>query len=162
MKFLIKSYLRSLETVRRLKEMADDEDKALLSSMESDLRYALEWMKTGRMPGNRRGIERLAAYQKEISTDPFLMQQFYQSSNLSSYDMIEEPLKESIISDRNRKRIEDALSELTEREREVYLMSRGNGLSYSKIANMFCVSRSAVQDTIKRAEKKITKRKMKA
>lgn len=54
-------------------------------------------------------------------------------------------------------RLEDALSVLSKREKEVYLMSRGCGLSYSEIACYVIISRSAVQKMIERAESKTTR-----
>lgn len=41
------------------------EDIKILTDMISDIPYSLEWMKKARRPGNRRGIQRLAAYQRE-------------------------------------------------------------------------------------------------
>ncbi|OAO83492.1 putative prophage LambdaBa01 positive control factor Xpf [Anoxybacillus flavithermus] len=66
--------------------------------------------------------------------------------------------RESVITSWDRERIEDALSVLTEREREVYLMSRGYCLTYGEIANYLCISSSSVQTMIERAERKIKKR----
>ncbi|MED5053793.1 sigma-70 family RNA polymerase sigma factor, partial [Anoxybacillus rupiensis] len=62
--------------------------------------------------------------------------------------------KEDVITSWDRERIEDALSVLTDREREVYLMSRGYCLTYSEIASYLCISSSSVQTMIERAEKK--------
>lgn len=42
--------------------------------MASDLQYALEWLKTAKWPGNRRGVERRAAYQCMLPVDPQLLQ----------------------------------------------------------------------------------------
>jgi positive control factor len=154
---LIQQYSDALKQARKMYKTANEEDKKIISGMISDLVYALEWMKTSRMPGNRRGIERRAAYQREKPFDPLLMQKFFRSSDpVYKWDDHE---KEHVITEWDRQRIEDALSVLTKREREVYLMSRGYSLSYSEIANYLCISSSSVQTMIERAEKKIQKRK---
>ncbi|WP_096201908.1 sigma factor-like helix-turn-helix DNA-binding protein [Bacillus sp. FJAT-45350] len=144
---LIMSYKQSLKKIRTAYQNASEEDKTYLSSMASDLEYSLEWMKTGRRPGNTRGVERLAAYQREKALDPLLMQNFYRS--------VEQEEKEDVITDFDKMRIEDALSVLTTREKEMYVMSRGQMISYERIASMLVVSKSTVQTTVERAERKI-------
>ncbi|CEG28094.1 sigma factor-like helix-turn-helix DNA-binding protein [Bacillus sp. B-jedd] len=154
---LIIQYKQALADVERLKKTANEEDSKLLGGMASDLEYALEWMLTAKQPGNRRGIERRAAYEREKPFDPLIMQQHFRSmdDNLYSWD---EHNQEDSTSGWDRERIEDALSVLTPREKEVYLMAKEIGLSYSQIARYLKVSKSAVQDSIRRAEGKIAKR----
>ncbi|WP_027410354.1 sigma-70 family RNA polymerase sigma factor [Anoxybacteroides tepidamans] len=153
---LIQQYKESLKAARKMYRSATVEDKKVIAGMISDLEFTIEWMETGRQPGNRRGIERRAAYQRERSFDPLLMQKYFRSSEpVYEWDDHE---KEDVITSWDRERIEDALSVLTDREREVYLMSRGHCLSYSQIANYLCVSSSSVQKMIERAEKKIKRR----
>ncbi|RLQ00454.1 sigma-70 family RNA polymerase sigma factor [Geobacillus stearothermophilus] len=156
MEELLKQYRESLRLAKKLLEKASDEDKKIIRGMISDLEFAIEWMTTGRRPGNRRGIERRAAYQREKPFDPLLMQKFFRSSE-PTYEW-DDHEKESVITEWDRQRIEDALSVLTDREREVYLMSRGYCLTYSEIANYLCISSSSVQTMIERAERKIKKR----
>ncbi|AXM89371.1 Fis family transcriptional regulator [Anoxybacillus ayderensis] len=153
---LIQQYKESLKTARKMYRSATDEDKKVIAGMISDLEFAIEWMETGRCPENRRGIERRAAYQREKLFDPLLMQKYFRS-NEPVYEW-DDHEKESIITSWDKQRIEDALSVLTEREKEVYLMSRGYCLTYSEIANYLCISSSSVQTMIERAEKKIQKR----
>lgn len=156
MEELLKQYRESLRSAKKLLKRASDEDKKIIRGIISDLEFAIEWMETSRMPGNRRGIERRAAYQREKPFDPLLMQKFFRSSEpVYEWDDHE---KESVITEWDKQRIEDALSVLTDREREVYLMSRGYCLTYSEIANYLCISSSSVQTMIQRAEKKIKKR----
>jgi positive control factor len=154
---LILSYKDNLSKAKKMIKKASDRDKSLLNGMISDLQYTIEWMEKGRQPGNKRGIERLAAYQRERPFDPLLMQRFFRSRD-ETYAW-EEAENESVISSAEQEMIEDALSVLTAKEREVYLMSRGHCLSYSQIANYLCISSSSVQTMIERAEKKIAKRR---
>jgi positive control factor len=156
MEELLKQYKETLKETKKLLEKASDEDKKIIRGMISDLEFAIEWMTTGRRPGNRRGVERRAAYQREKPFDPLLMQKFFRSNEpVYEWDNHE---KEDVITSWDRERIEDALSVLTDREREVYLMSRGYCLTYSEIANYLCISSSSVQTMIERAEKKIKRR----
>jgi len=153
---LAQEYKQSLKTARKMYHNASEEDKKTIAGMISDLEFSIEWLTTGRRPGQKRGIERRAAYQRERLFDPLLMQKYFRSSEpVYEWDDHE---RESVITSWDRERIEDALSVLTEREREVYLMSRGYCLTYSEIANYLCISSSSVQTMIERAEKKIKKR----
>lgn len=157
MQLLIAEYKQSLKTAREMYFKASEEDKKIISGMISDLEYAVEWMQTSRMPGNRRGIERRASYQREKPFDPLIMQKYFRSLDDNVYKW-DDHLQEHKIDEWNRLRIEEALSVLTQREREVYLMSRGHCLSYSQIANYLYISKGTVQKMIERAEKKISER----
>lgn len=154
---LLLSYKENLIHSKSLLMNASDRDKAIINGMIRDLKYAIEWMETGRKPGNKRGVERLAAYQRERPFDPLLVQRFFRSQDETyAWDKSE---NESVISSAEQEMIDDALSVLTAKEKEVYLMSRGHCLSYSQIANYLCISSSSVQTMIERAEKKISKRR---
>lgn len=148
MKSLIEEYHDSLKQVEKTKAKAGQDDQRILANMVSDLNFALEWLKSGRMPGSRRGVERLASYQRERPIDPVLIQTYISNPDCQL---------EFHVSERDSERIEDALFVLTKREREMYLMSRGSGLSYGEIASLLNVAKSTVQTTINRAEKKIVK-----
>ncbi|KFZ41904.1 Fis family transcriptional regulator [Anoxybacillus flavithermus] len=153
---LVQEYKNSLKLVRKMYNNAVEEDKKIIAGMISDLEFSIEWLTTGRHPGHKRGIERRAAYQREKLFDPLLMQKYFRSSEpVYEWDDHE---KQDVITSWDRERIEDALSVLTKREREVYLMSRGYCLTYSEIANYLCISSSSVQTMIERAERKIKKR----
>ena len=156
MEELLKQYRESLRLAKKLLEKASDEDKKIIRGMIADLEFVIEWLTTGRRPGHKRGIERRAVYQREKLFDPLLMQKYFRSNKpVYEWDGHE---RESVITSWDRERIEDALSVLTEREREVYLMSRGYCLTYGEIANYLCISSSSVQTMIERAERKIKKR----
>lgn len=128
-------------------------DKSIYSSIKNDLEYTIHWMKTGHQPENKRGIERKAAYEREKPFDPLIMQRFFRSEETTySWDKAE---KESCLSSGEKNMVSAALSILTEKEKELYLMSRGYCLSYTDIAKNIGVSRQTVQATVKRAEKKI-------
>lgn len=160
MEDLIREYREALRRIRKSKrkyppvEKRNDEEVykyRLLEEMERDLEWSLEWMETGRQPGNRRGVERLAAYQRERPIDPIHFQRY-----------AVQPLygqEEHTLSNEDMRRVEEALSLLSPLEREVYIMSRGKGLSYREIAGLLGVAKGTVQKMIERAEKKMAQQK---
>lgn len=167
MKRLLKEYKNTRKEIRCLLESAkdtslhciDERQEGYINSLKeiiSDLNYSIEWMETGRRPGLRRGIERRAAYQREKAMDPLIMQKYFHFEETEFKWDIEK--KYDSITSWDRERIIDALSVLTDCEREVYLMSRAKCISYREIANLLKISKSSVQMTIKRAEIKIGKR----
>ncbi|EJP81398.1 sigma-70 family RNA polymerase sigma factor [Bacillus cereus] len=157
MKDLIKQYKKTLKQLEESKKGATEKDVEIISEMITDIEYSLEWMCTAKKPGNRRGIERRAAYQREKPCDPLLMQRFVRSTVMPVYKWDTEA-KESVISEWDRIQLEDALSTLTEREKEIYVMSRGHGFTQDKISNYFNIKRTTVQVYLKRADKKIGER----
>lgn len=121
MQDLIKQYNTTLRQLREAQKDAKEEDIKILTDMISDISYSLEWMKKARRPGNRRGIERLAAYQRERTCDPLLMQRYFRSMDDNLYEW-DNRQQEHAIGEWDKIRLEDALSLLTEREKEVYRM----------------------------------------
>jgi len=132
----------------RAKESANEADKKVISGMVSDCEYVIEWLSTGRRPGNKPGIERRAAYQREKLMDPLMMQAYVQKGNAGS---------PSNLSDWERFQIEDALTGLSERERECFVMSRGECFSYNEIALMLDIKKSSVKEYVERAQHKISR-----
>ncbi|AYB39694.1 sigma-70 family RNA polymerase sigma factor [Brevibacillus laterosporus] len=144
-----------LETKRRLlkkENTSKDELKAsdieLLGEMISSVDFIIEWIKTGKRPGMKRGIERRAAYQREVLMDPLTLQSHINRTNAGS---------PANITDSQREDIEKALSCLTDREKECYIMAHGQGLTQYAIAELIEVSRYSVKTHIQRAQKKISK-----
>ncbi|MEB9594151.1 sigma-70 family RNA polymerase sigma factor [Bacillus cereus] len=136
---------------------ATEKDISIINEMISDINYSLEWMHTAKQPGKTRGIERRAAYEREKPCDPLLMQRYVRSTVIPVYEWDTE-VKESVISEWDRIQLEDALSTLTEREKEIYIMSRGYGFTQDKISNLLKLQRTTVQEYLKRADKKIGER----
>lgn len=124
---------------------ADQIDYTVIGGMIGDMDYAIRWMKTGRRPGNRRGIERQSIYQRTALLDPELF---------PSLDI--EP-QERVLDDDDRRMIADMLWNLSTRERQCYLLHMSYGMSYSEIAAELKVSRSSVQKFVERAREKVSK-----
>lgn len=143
MEDLIREYRQGMKELERLN--VPEEEQNIINSMISDMRYALEWMQTAKMPGNKRAIERRAAYQKDITVDPLELQKFAYheectSSNINSWE------EEKIVA---------CLSILSESQRECFYLHYGKMYSWQQIAEMMGVSKSTIQIHITRANKKI-------
>ncbi|MGF6356149.1 DNA-directed RNA polymerase specialized sigma24 family protein [Paenibacillus sp. 4624] len=143
-----KSCRRAIRIARRLYKRADADDKKIISDIISECEFVEEWLSTGRRPGNKRGVERLAAYQREVLVDPLKMQAYVSNSKAGS---------PSNLTDWQRFQIEDALSRLSDRERECYVLAHGECFSHSTIADMLYITKDSVTEYIDRAQKKISK-----
>lgn len=132
-----------------------EQDRSIVASWVRNLEYSLTWMRTGKGPSNIRGIERRAAYERERPFDPMLMQRYFRSEEpVYEWDGHE---RESVVSSSDKDIIDLALTALTEREVEVYLMSRGHCLTQYAIADKLGISRNSVKTMLSRADKKIAK-----
>jgi RNA polymerase sigma-70 factor (ECF subfamily) len=74
------------------------------------------------------------------------------------YDVLEKEIGGEI-SQEDRERIEDALCELTRREKEVYIMAKVELFSYGEIAKLLEIAKTSVQTFMERSERKIKRRK---
>lgn len=141
------NYQLSLKGAERAYRKADADDKKVISGMVSDCEYAIEWLSTGRRPGNKRGIERRAGYEREILLDPVRMQAFASRSTAGS---------PSNLTDDQRVMIEEALRYLSPRQRECYILAHGECFSFGQIANMLGISRSSVQAYVEEAQRRVS------
>lgn len=126
----LKKYRESLDPRNPL-EMVEAET---VSGMISDLRFAIDWMRRGRRPGNRRGVDRTDIYRQRE-----LIKQL-QSSRVQKYDV---------------QKLVQILLEFSDRERTCFLLHMAHGLTISDIAESLNISRTSVQSYILRARKKI-------
>jgi RNA polymerase sigma factor (sigma-70 family) len=146
---LKKSYRSTHRMLVKAKEGTHPpEEQQLIAEMIADVNYAIEWMHTGKCPGNRRGIERRAAYQREKLVDPFQMQIYMQHHSLS----LDKP---DPVSEAQRSAIEHVLSGLSTRERECYELHHGMSYSLSEIADLLGVKKGTVQGYVQTAQKKV-------
>lgn len=151
MERLIKEYTvtkRDLERYRKTLDRSDpaeNEEHKIIGGMISDLQFALEWMKRGRRPGNRRGVERRSVYQRTVLLDTEL------------FPSLLEEKPERKLEDWEKRKIIDILWELSDRERQSYLLHMAHGWSMSEIAAELGISKRTVQQYISRARKKIQK-----
>ncbi|PAF34133.1 hypothetical protein CHH69_17435 [Terribacillus saccharophilus] len=144
---MVDEYSEGKKALEKLKDSYDENDldeqndRKAVNSMISTMEYSLDWMKKGRRPGNRRGAERRAVYQRTAYME------------MDIFPELEEEKREIPIE--MKRKLVDILMELSDRERECYLMHMTKGFSFAQIANFLGVSRSSVQRYIERAKKKI-------
>jgi len=145
--------IKRIEPVRTMEQMEAvlklENDRKLIVEMIASCSYVIEWLETGRRPGNRRGAERLASYQREIPTDPALLP-VQGSTDIYGF---EEPEREE--DDGRSSRLAAAMRGLTERERDCYSLAHGQGCSLSEIAELLHISKSSAGTYTTRAQRKI-------
>ncbi|WP_301173281.1 sigma factor-like helix-turn-helix DNA-binding protein [Brevibacillus nitrificans] len=124
-------------------------ERQIIGEMLGDTEFVIEWLDTGRRPGNKRGIERRAAYEREKLMDPVRMQAFVSRGTAGS------PCN---LTDWQKFQLEDALSSLTDRERECYVLTHGEGFSFEDTARLLQITKSSVQTLVTRAQGKISER----
>ncbi|MCM3144356.1 sigma factor-like helix-turn-helix DNA-binding protein [Brevibacillus sp. MER 51] len=159
MQDLLKSYKETkkglndaYEQRRANAEVGNEEamaERQLIGEMRGEVDWIIEWLETGRRPGNKRGIERRAVYEREKLMDPVRMQAFVSRSTAGS------PCN---LTEWQRFQLEDALSSLTERERECYVLTHGECFSFDETARMLQITKSSVQTLVARAQAKISDR----
>ncbi|WP_053324985.1 sigma factor-like helix-turn-helix DNA-binding protein [Paenibacillus peoriae] len=140
------NYRKARNIAKRIYEEATPAEKEVISEIISDCEFVEEWLVTGRKPGNKRGVERLAAYQRERPVDPLRMQAYVQRNHAGS---------PANLSDWQLFQIEDALSTLSPRERECYTMAHGQCFSRSQIAEFLGITKDSVTEYVERAAKKV-------
>ncbi|MBT2573712.1 Fis family transcriptional regulator [Bacillus sp. ISL-51] len=159
MEDLLFEYKRTLKQTKKWYKQLEEADEAALSAEElkdkkiirtiiTDLEYVTEWLEKGRQPGIRRAIDRRDAYQRMLIKDPRIIESYSQA-------MMFEP--SGSITEEDRIRIREALTLLTDREKEMLLLHKAECFSYERIAALLNVKKSTVQTTIKRALLKIQK-----
>ncbi|MDL4842821.1 sigma-70 family RNA polymerase sigma factor [Aquibacillus rhizosphaerae] len=126
----------------------DTSDKTQINSMVSSMTFSIDWMKRGRRPGNMRGIDKRSAYQKRALVDVDLI------------PSLEIQPKEKELSDDEKRVIYDLLIDLSNRERQCYLLYFAQGLSMQQIADELDIKKPSVQKFIDRAKKKINQKKL--
>ncbi|MBB6674515.1 RNA polymerase subunit sigma-24 [Cohnella nanjingensis] len=141
--------IHEMDQVRTMEEMNEvlalDRERRIVIEMIASCSYVIDWLESGRRPGNRRGIERRAGYQREVLTDPSKLQA--SRSGDRAADGPEAELR--------RVRLEAALRGLTERERDCFTLALGEGFSYAEVARLLDISKSSVGTYIIRAQRKI-------
>ena len=154
---LIAEYEIALKDVIEKRKTADSTDDALYSGMESDLRYAIEWMKTGKRPGAIRGIERQSGESREICIDPIMMQRYFRSTDSLDYEWGNQH-HENILGRSEKELLEVAMTALSDKQREIYMLVRGKGLTYSQAGDMMGMKKSAIRSALERSDWNISKR----
>lgn len=122
----------------------DQPDISTVSGMIADMNYAIEWMRTGRRPRSRRGVEIRDAYSRAILMDMDLLPVLQPEPD--------EPLR---ISEKRKRELVEILMRLSERERQCFLLHAVDGLSYAEIAAELGIKKATVQYYVERAKSKV-------
>ncbi|WP_438312250.1 sigma-70 family RNA polymerase sigma factor [Sporosarcina sp. FA9] len=157
---LIHEYIGGRQELRRRADQLDRDnpmemnDLKQFNSMIDSMTYSLEWMTTGRQPGTFRGVDEKAVYQRRsyenIDLIPDIEMQLREGNDIN---------KKHLFMTREEKVImADILASFSLRERQCYILHMAQGMSWSKIAEELGVSKSMVQQSIRRARKKIDER----
>ena len=136
-------------THKRVTELPEGKSEhEIVGGMISDLEYTIEWIETGRKPGAKRDIDRRSVYELTYHMDPSVLENY--ARNIEP-----EETEEYEVSDWDKVRIDDALSVLTDSEKDVFLMHHAQQLSLEQIAAYRNVKKTSVQNQLERAKKKI-------
>lgn len=169
MRVLMAEYRKSLREAKRLKRVLDSkiqrainnekrpspqdiDDKKIIASMISDLEFALEWMRSGRNPDARRGIDKKGVY----LTDPTVL------DALPVHPFYVELSRSGEIIHYEKEIIEDALCTLTEREKDVFLKIKVEGITFEYTAEILGVKKSTVKLTMRGQKRKLNRENMRA
>jgi RNA polymerase sigma-70 factor (ECF subfamily) len=152
LRVLLYEYKKTVRLLRKayrqtemIKDMAEREsNKKIISSMIKDTEFVIDWIRSGREPGKRRGAERVNVY----LVDPMMMDSV-------QYNILGHKKSELSLEDKNL--IKKALRTLSDREREVYILHYAELLSLEEIAQLLSVKKSTIQTTLKRAQCKVRK-----
>ncbi|WP_416730288.1 sigma factor-like helix-turn-helix DNA-binding protein [Fictibacillus sp. JL2B1089] len=137
-------YDRQLKTAMILKSQ---DERRMMTEMENDIQFIIEWLENGRRPDSKRGADRKDVYVMDPAAIEVLPIQ-------EGYKLIAKELPSF-----EKEIIEDALCTLTNRERDVFMMIKVEGLTFEYTAELIGVKKSTVQTHLERAERKIDKRK---
>lgn len=125
-------------------------ERNALAASVSDLEYSIEWMKTGYPPGYKRPMNRRSGAQRTKVWDPQWME------HLTAYEFEFETAEVGRPLTREEEwKVEDALRNLSERERQCYVLHHAIGMSMQSIAYELGVKKGSVQVMLRRADTKI-------
>ncbi|WP_265458705.1 sigma factor-like helix-turn-helix DNA-binding protein [Enterococcus sp. HY326] len=117
-----------------------------ISSIISSSEFSIRWLKTGQEPKSYSGESKLPYEKRTVSVSDvdqalIFMNQFkYQYNQLSEDDLA---------------KVNDYLARLTPQEKAVYISIKGQGNSYKQTAIYLKVSKTTVQEYLKRGEAKV-------
>lgn len=147
------NYRRSGQMAKHLYNKSKDKgERSIISGMVSDCEYAAKWLESGRRPGSVRGVER--AY-KVRTWDPQWIDRY--ASPSARYVVERETVE---LTEHERFMIEEAMRDLSYREKQCYMLHAVDGMSFEEIARELYVGRSTVQKYIERAREKIENAKL--
>lgn len=136
----LEAYRDHLQGTEPNEQTADE--IAVVEGMIAEMNYAIEWMRTGRQPNRRRGVDIHDAYKRSILMDMDLLPDT-------------PPEQESRITIVQKQAAVKVLMLLSPRELECYLLHASIGLSEREIAKSLKISRASVRKFVERAKYKV-------
>lgn len=150
--------LKALQDKRKNKETLTEaemhrmselkQEVSLISNMITSTTYALDWLMKGKCPDNVTSIENYSYDQRTIEIDPQLLASIY-STDDSLQHQVPETKPEDLFM------VESALSTLSPKEREAFVLFEGYQHSIATVAEMMDVENSTVNTMLRRARHKI-------
>ncbi|NOU95610.1 hypothetical protein GC093_20595 [Paenibacillus sp. LMG 31456] len=151
---LIPAYRHTKRMIEKAKDACDPKEqkaqRELFGSMIQDCEYVLEWLATGRRPGSMRGVEK----RYERPWDPAWLDRYESPNGWTVQRESRELTADECF------RLEEAMHDLTDREKQCFIMYHVDGMSEYDIALELHLGRSTVQKFLERAAKKIEDAKM--
>lgn len=132
--------------------LLEEQDKTIISGMESDLVFAIDWMLTSRRPGTTRGIERRSYAQRTKLIDPLILQTYY-SGGFDTYNLDSGETEDC--SEADELNLKNALAILTKKQRTVFLLVKGQGKNLVETAKELNISKQAAHKSLIRAERRL-------
>jgi positive control factor len=137
---------KQLEKYRGQLNRWNSEEDRIVGEMISDMQYAIDWMKSGRRPGNYRGVDKRSAYQRRALLD------------MDMFPSIELKPKQVYLNEEQKKQLIDILYVLSHRERQCYMLHMAHGWSLQEIADELNIKKRTAQQYVDRAREKIKKK----
>lgn len=149
------NYRRSRKMTRALHARTTDKtERSRIAEMVAECDYVIDWLETGRRPGSFKGVERAVRIQ---TWDPAIIDSY---SSPNSRWVVERDRSSRDLTEDERFRIEEAMRDLSERERQCYMLHVVDGMTFEEISRELHVGRSSVQTYIERAREKIENTKL--
>lgn len=117
-------------------------DRKQINSMMRSMSETIEWLKTGREPGDMNGADKRNIYQHTLVKDMDIFQ---------SLDIFPEEKK---ISEKQKEFLVREISRLSTRERQCFLLAKAYQWTHEEIAEELKVSINTVKSSIRRAKEK--------
>lgn len=120
----------------------------IIGPIVSSSRYSIRWLKTGNEPKSGHPVSRLSYTQRTVSVSDVDQALTYLNHLKTDYREM---------TDDERAELDIFLNGMSTREREVFVSVRGKRNTFEMTAEYLNISKSAVQEYLKRAESKILK-----
>ncbi|MGE7114005.1 sigma factor-like helix-turn-helix DNA-binding protein [Lysinibacillus sp. NPDC047702] len=122
----------------------------------SNVSYGLQYMNLGHIPSVTRGIERRAAYEREIPFEPYWIQRRQATNDMSMYGMIADEDAElvKVTQEEKGQILQTITRNLTTRQKDI-LQLISNGYTHEEIASVLGIHKGTVARTMSRIKEKI-------